>query len=175
MTTISVRKAEAPDVPAILSMIRELAAYEREPLENVVTTEDDLLRDGFGSSPTFSVLIAEMGSGSHPEDVELRQPVGFALYFFTWSTWAGKKCVHLEDLFVRPNARKRGAGLALMRAIAKEAVDRGCARFGWQVLDWNQPAFDFYKTLGSRVLKDWVSVRLEGEALKKLAATSSSP
>ncbi len=143
---------------SILRLIRALAEYEREP-DAAVATEEDLLRDGFGDAPLFKVLLAEIDG----------VVVGFALYFFVWSTWRGRKCLHLEDLFVEPDHRGKGAGLALMRALAKEAVDNGCARFVWQVLGWNKPAIDFYERLGARVLDDWWAVRLEGDALAALA------
>lgn len=158
---IAIRRAEASDVPTILALVRELAAYEKEP-DAVVATEADLLRDGFPSagSPRFHVLLATA------PDLEV---VGFAFYFFTYSTWVGRPCLHLEDLFVRPAYRGRGAGLALMRELAKEAVTNHCRRFVWQVLDWNAPAIAFYEGLGAKVLPEWQSVRLEGEALAALA------
>lgn len=155
-----VRRATASDVPVILALIRELALYEREP-DAVVATEDDLLRDGFpaGGHPAFEVLLAEHEG----------EPVGFAFYFFSYSTWRGRPCLYLEDLFVRPAARGKGLGLALMRSLAKEAVARHAARFVWQVLDWNQPAIDFYEALGAKVHREWLTVRLEGDAIDALA------
>jgi GNAT superfamily N-acetyltransferase len=95
--------------------------------------------------------------------------IGFALWFFTWSTWRGQKCLHLEDLFVEPSHRKKGAGLALMRKLAEEAVAHDCARFIWQVLDWNEPSIAFYEKLGAEVRRDWIAVRLDGAALAALA------
>ncbi len=156
--TIGIRTAIERDVPEILAMVGELAEYEREP-DAVVATEADFLRDGFGPSPAFHVLVAESDG----------KTIGFALYFFTWSTWAGRRCLYLEDLFVRPAFRGRGAGLALMRALAKEAVEKGCKRFVWQVLDWNEPAIVFYEKLGAKVLREWLTVRMEGEPLAALA------
>ena len=154
-----IRRAERGDVPAVLGLIRELAAYEREP-DAVIATEADLLRDGFGAGPpAFEVLVASIEG----------QIIGFAFYFFTYSTWNGRRCLYLEDLFVKPSYRGRGAGLALMRALAKEAVDRECRRFVWQVLDWNQPAIDFYEKLGAKVHREWLTVRLEGDALADFA------
>jgi GNAT superfamily N-acetyltransferase len=152
-----IRKATAEDVPTILQLVRDLATYEREP-EAVVATEEDFLRDGFGESPVFKVVVADAGGRIE----------GFALYFFTWSTWVGKRCLHLEDLYVRPEARGRGAGLLLMRALAKEAVEAGCGRFIWQVMDWNTPAISFYERLGAKVMKEWIAVRLEGDPLATL-------
>ena len=157
---IEIRKATREDVPRILELVRALARYEREP-DAVVATEEDYLRDGFGDAPAFHVHVATDGG----------EVVGFALWFFTWSTWRGRRCLHLEDLFVLPEHRKKGAGLALMRALASEAVSTGCARFVWQVLDWNEPAIAFYEKLGASVLREWLPVRLEGDSLGALAVT----
>jgi GNAT superfamily N-acetyltransferase len=162
--TLQIRRAVRADVPRILELVRELAAYEREP-DAVVATEADLVRDGFGVSPAFHVFLAE----------EDGRCIGFALYFYTFSTWAGRRCLHLEDLFVEPAHRGRGAGVALMRAVAREAVDKECARFIWQVLDWNQPAIDFYERLGARVMKEWIAARLDGDALTAFARGSAAP
>jgi GNAT superfamily N-acetyltransferase len=156
-----IRKATRADVPAILALVKELAAYEREP-DAVVATEADLLRDGFGDEPAFHVLVAE----------ESASVVGFAFYFFSYSTWVGRKCLYLEDVFVQPAHRGRGAGIALMKALAEEAVAQECRRFVWQVLDWNEPAIAFYERLGAKVLREWLTVRLEGEALIRLASGS---
>lgn len=155
-----IRKATPEDVPAIVRLVKGLAAYEREP-DAVVATEDDFLRDGFGDKAAFRCHLATWN----------REPIGFALWFFTWSTWRGKKCLHLEDLFVEPQHRGKGAGLALMKTLAKEAVDAGCARFVWQVLDWNEPAIAFYEKLGADVRKEWIAVRLDGEPLARLASS----
>ena len=157
---ITVRKATREDVPRILELVRALAAYEREP-DAVVSTEEDFVRDGFGEHPAFHVHVAIDGA----------ELIGFALWFFTWSTWRGRTCLHLEDLFVEPTHRKKGAGLALMRALAEEAVASGCARFIWQVLDWNEPAIAFYEKLGADVMREWIAVHLEGAALAALAGS----
>ncbi len=155
---IHVRPAVPADAPLILALIRELAAYEREP-DAVVATEADILRDGFGERPRFQVLIAEHGG----------EAAGFAFYFFTYSTWRGRPCLYLEDLFVRPSFRRNGLGLALLRALAAIAVRERCDRFVWQVLDWNAPAIAFYESLGARPLREWVTMRVEGEAIARLA------
>jgi len=155
---LAIRKATPDDVPAILRLVKALADYEKEP-DAVVASEDDFLRDGFGERALFRTHIATWN----------REPIGFALYYFTWSTWRGKRCLHLEDLFVEEQHRKKGAGIGLMKAVAKEAVDAGCARFVWQVMDWNQPAIDFYEKLGSKVKKEWIAVHLEGDPLTTLA------
>jgi GNAT superfamily N-acetyltransferase len=160
---IVIRPAEAADVPLILDLIRELAIYEREP-DAVVATEADLLRDGFGPTPRFQVLIAEHDGA----------PAGFAFYFFAYSTWRGRPVLYLEDLFVPVEQRKKGIGIALMRRLARLAVDAGCARFVWQVLDWNEPAIRFYESLGAEILRPWLNVRREGEALRRLAGVSGS-
>jgi GNAT superfamily N-acetyltransferase len=159
-----IRKATRADVPAILALVKELAAYEREP-DAVIATEADFLRDGFGESPAFHVLVAA-------EEAEV---IGFAFYFFSYSTWVGRKCLYLEDLFVQPAHRGRGAGIALMKALAAEAVAQECRRFVWQVLDWNEPAIAFYERLGARVLREWLTVRIEGEALDALATRVALP
>jgi GNAT superfamily N-acetyltransferase len=154
-----IRPATPADVSLILALIRELAAYEREP-HAVLATEADLLRDGFGPRPYFECLIAE----------EDGQPAGFALYFFNYSTWRGRPGIHLEDLFVHPPFRGRGIGKALLTRVASVAVERQCARLQWDVLDWNQPAIDFYHRLGAKFLDEWRIMRVSDEALTNLAA-----
>ena len=153
-----IRPATPADAPAILALVRELATYEREP-HAVDATVDDFVRDGFGERPLFRVLLAEW-DGS---------PVGFAFYFLAYSTWRGRPVLYLEDLFVLPEHRKKRIGLTLMKRLAREAIDLGCRRFVWQVLDWNEPAIRFYESLGASVLREWLTVRLDGEALARLA------
>ncbi|MDB4945235.1 MAG: Histone acetyltransferase [Labilithrix sp.] len=153
-----IRKAAPADVPAIFTLVKALALYEKEP-EAVVATEEDYLRDGFGDRPRFEVLLAE-------DDGLV---IGMALFFFQWSTWRGRSCLYLEDLFVEPEHRGKGAGIALMKALARRAVDEGCPRFVWQVLDWNEPSIRFYESLGAKVERQWLTVRLGGEALARLA------
>jgi GNAT superfamily N-acetyltransferase len=152
------RPATPRDVPAIARLIRELAAYEREP-SKVVATEADLLRDGFGPSPRYFCLMAEWSSAV----------AGFALYFHNYSTWQGKWGLYLEDLFVQPEFRGHGIGKALLVELARTAVREGCGRFQWQVLDWNEPALKFYEKLGARRFGEWLTMRLTGEALERLA------
>ncbi|MGH7965300.1 MAG: GNAT family N-acetyltransferase, partial [Candidatus Binatia bacterium] len=137
---------------------KALAAFEREP-DAVKATADDLLRDGFGEQPKFEVLIAELDSA----------PVGFALFFPTYSTWEGRPGMYLEDLFVAEQARGHDVGRKLMVALAAIAVARGCARLELAVLDWN-PAQKFYRRLGMRHMQEWFPYRLTGEALQALAA-----
>jgi GNAT superfamily N-acetyltransferase len=155
---LSIRPATAADAALLLALVRELATYEREP-EAVVATEADLLRDGFGREPRFHALIASSDG----------EPVGFSLYFFAYSTWRGRPSLYLEDLFVRPEHRKKGIGLALMRRLAAVAVAEQCRRFEWAVLDWNTPSIGFYESLGAKLMKEWLHVRLEGDALARLA------
>jgi GNAT superfamily N-acetyltransferase len=154
---IDIRKATPADVPLILAFIRHLAEYEREP-HAVTMTEDQLLRDGFGRDHYFECLIAESNGA----------PAGFALFFPVYSTWKGRS-IHLEDLFVLPALRKRGIGKALLRRVAALAVERGCARLQWDVLEWNTLALDFYRAIGAAVLDEWRIMRLTGEALKAVA------
>jgi GNAT superfamily N-acetyltransferase len=152
------RTATSADVPLILRLVRNLAEYERAP-QAVIASEQDFVRHGFGATPRFSVLLAE----------EDGQVAGFALWFFTFSTWLGKPGLYLEDLFVRPELRGRGIGKAMMIELARIAVREGCGRFEWAVLDWNQPSIEFYRSLGARLLDEWVVCRLEGDSLRALA------
>jgi len=150
---VFIREANPADVPVILTLIRGLAEYERAPHE-VTIGEAELLRDGFGDRPLFECLIAEVNA----------EAVGIALFFPFYSTWKGPG-IHLEDLFVLPSARGFGAGKALLTAVASIAAERGCARLQWHVLDWNQPAIDFYNSLGAKFLDEWRIMRVTGEAL----------
>ncbi|HVH85372.1 MAG TPA: GNAT family N-acetyltransferase [Terriglobales bacterium] len=159
---LSIRPATKQDVPVILDLIRGLAEYEREP-NAVVATEADIIRDGFSDNPRFECLIAEWAGKS----------AGFAFYFFHYSTWLGKSGLYPEDLFVRPELRGKGIGKALLAHLAGIAVREHCYGMRWQVLDWNQPAIDFYEKLGAKVSKQWLDVRLSGSALESLAKSSS--
>jgi GNAT superfamily N-acetyltransferase len=161
---LAIRPAEVSDVRLILQFIHELATYEREP-EAVVATEADLLRDGFGERPFFQCLIAEFDG----------VPAGFAFYFFNYSTWRGRAGIHLEDLFVRPPFRGKGIGKALLIKVAEVAVANQCARFQWDVLDWNQTAIDFYHSLGAKFLSEWRIMRVSGAELTALAAGEPIP
>jgi len=157
-TALAIRNATAADVSLILEFIRGLAEYERVP-EEAVATEEDLLRDGFGVAPRFRVVIAEWQG----------RPAGFAFFFFNYSTWKGRPGLHLEDLFVRPEFRGKGIGKALLVHLAKIALEENCSRFEWQVLDWNTPAIEFYESLGAKLLKEWQTMRVDGQAMKRLA------
>jgi len=156
-SSIRIRPAAPADAPLILDFIRYLAEYEREP-HAVILTEEQLLRDGFGRQRYFECLIAECD----------REPAGFALFFPVYSTWKGRS-IHLEDLFVLPDFRKHGIGNALLRHVAAIAVERGCARLQWDVLEWNQLALDFYRALGAVTLDEWRIMRITGDALNALA------
>ena len=156
---LNIRKATPEDIPLILELIRELADYERMPGEAVATPED-LRRDGFSGDPRFYVEIAEWEG----------EPAGFALWFYNYSTWQGRPGIYLEDLFVRPRFRKKGIGKALLIHLAKVAIEKGCGRYQWQVLDWNTPSIAFYESLGAKVMKEWLTMRVSGESLQNLGA-----
>lgn len=153
-----IRRATAADAAQILEFIQALATFERAP-DAVTATEEGLIRDGFGPNPFFYCLIADFDG----------QPAGFAFYFFNYSTWVGRPGIYVEDLFVLPEFRRRGIGRALLKQVAAIAVEQGCQRLQWEVLDWNTPAIDFYRTMGAEFLDEWRNVRLSGDALKRLA------
>jgi GNAT superfamily N-acetyltransferase len=155
---VTMRAATPDDVSEILAFIRALAAYERAP-DAVIATEADLLRDGFGPNPYFFCLIAELDS----------RPAGYAFYFFDYSTWIGRPGLYLEDIYVHPQFRGRGIGKALLQRVAAIAVEKGCCRLKWEVLDWNTPAIDFYRAMGAEFPKEWLNVCVNGDALLRLA------
>ncbi len=157
-TDLAIRLATAADVPTILGFIRALARYEKLEHE-VVADEAGLHATLFGARPAAEVLLAELAG----------TPVGFALYFTSYSTFLAKPGLYLEDLFVEPAVRGRGFGLALMSALARIAVARNYGRFEWSVLDWNQPALDFYARLGAVPMSEWTVQRLAGAPLAALA------
>ncbi len=152
--TFNIREGKKTDSKEILSLINELAIYEKEP-DAVKTNIDDIHRDGFGEQNYFKTIVCEL-------DGKL---VGFALYFYTWSTWEGRPSLYLEDLFVLPECRGQGMGLALLKRLAQIAVKNSCKRMDWAVLDWNKPAIDFYDSIGAKHKKEWFIYRLEGNAL----------
>jgi GNAT superfamily N-acetyltransferase len=158
--TVTVRPAIEPDTATILRFVRELAEYEREP-DAVAATEEMLAHALFGPDPAAEALIAAQDGTS----------IGFALFFHNFSTWTGRRGLYLEDLYVTPDARGSGAGKALLAALARLAVERGCARFEWSVLDWNELAIGFYRSIGARPMDEWTVFRLDGDALAALAAT----
>lgn len=154
-----VRKGTAEDIPRTYALIRELAEYERA-LDEVNIGEETLLADGFGPDPAYGLLVVEPGDRD--------EVVGIALHYEKYSTWNGR-CLFLEDLVVTASERGKGYGRQLFAAVAAEAVQRGCAYMQWQVLDWNTPAIDFYRTLGADVSSEWLNGRLEGAALHAVA------
>jgi diamine N-acetyltransferase len=155
---LRIRKAEASDVSQILALVRELAEYEKASHE-VKATEADLLRDGFSGTPRFFVELAEWEGA----------PAGFALWFYNYSTWEGRPGLYLEDLYVRPALRGRGIGKALLVHLARRAAAERCGRFQWQVLDWNTPSIDFYEALGAKALRAWITMRVSGADIVRLA------
>ncbi|KNB51891.1 GNAT family N-acetyltransferase [Streptomyces caatingaensis] len=161
-----IRAASPADVPVIHAMIRELAAYERA-VEEARASEEQLREALFGAHPAVFALIAE-------SDDAPGEPVGFALWFRNFSTWTGTHGIHLEDLYVRPEARGGGHGRALLAELARICVERGYQRFEWSVLDWNEPSIRFYKSLGAEPLDEWTGQRLSGGALHALAALAQS-
>ena len=158
-----IRSAERGDVALLLSLIRELAEFEKL-LDRVEADEATLAGELFGSRPVAEALIAELDG----------EPVGFAVFFHNFSTFVGRKGLYLEDLYVKPHARRRGVGRALITFVAKIAVERRCGRFEWSVLDWNTRAVDFYRSLGAVAMDEWTVQRVTGDALERLAKAGSS-
>jgi len=156
---IEIRPATPADVSLMLRFVRELAEFEREP-ESVVATEGMLEAALFGDNPPAEAVIAELE----------HEAVGFALFFHTFSTWTGRRGLYLEDLYVTAEGRGRGVGKALLRHLARLALDRGCPRFEWSVLDWNESAIAFYRSVGAVGMDEWRIQRVSGEALQRLAA-----
>lgn len=158
MTSLTIRPATREDIPTILHFVRELAIYEKAEHE-MQSTSAHLERTMFCENPSVFGLICLDGD----------TPVGFAVYFFNYSTWQGRHGLYLEDLYVSPECRGRGAGKALLQHLAAIAVDKDCGRFEWSVLDWNEPAIGFYESIGASAQSEWVRYRLAGEALTAFA------
>lgn len=156
---IKVRAATAADVELILGFIKQLAEYERAP-EQVVATPELVHQGLFGPDAKARALIGELDG----------KPAGFAVYFYSYSTWLGRHGISLEDLYVSPDCRGHGVGKALLQQLAKQAVAENCGRLEWNVLDWNTPAIDFYQSLGAEALDEWTRYRVSGAALVKLAS-----
>ena len=152
---MKIRKATQKDMPFVLELIQELAAFEKEP-EAVVVTVDDLIRDGFSDSPLFHCLVAEKENAI----------IGMALFYYRYSTWKGKT-IHLEDLIVKADQRGTGAGFALYQEIIKQGEKDKVRRIEWNVLDWNAPAIAFYEKSGAKVLKDWRVVHMDENGMKQ--------
>ena len=153
-----IRPARVEDVPVILQLVRDLATYERAPNE-VTATEEQLAEVLFGQRPAAEVLLAFEG----------KLPVGFAVFFHNFSTWLGRPGLYLEDLFVKPEKRGKGYGRALLVELAKIARDRGCGRMEWAVLDWNESAIKFYRSLDAKPMDEWTVFRLTRDGIEKLA------
>src|SRR5258707_8655069 len=157
-TDFRIRPARVEDVSIILELIRDLATYERAPNE-VTVTEEQLVDVLFGERPAAEVLLAFEG----------QSPVGFAVFFYNFSTWLGRPGLYLEDLFVKPDERGKGYGRALLVELAKIARDRGCGRMEWAVLNWNEPAIKFYQALGAKPMDEWTVFGLTADKILKLA------
>ena len=158
MSSFSIREATSADAALILRFVRELAIYEKAEHE-VMATEDTIRTTIFGPESQVEALICELDS----------EPIGHAVYFFNYSTWLAKHGLFLEELYVSPEHRGSGAGKALLKHLARIAVDRDCGRFEWNVLDWNEPAIRFYESLGAKPQSEWAGYRMTGQALLDLA------
>ena len=158
MSVLTIKEATIEDSALILRFVKELASYEKAEHE-VLATEADIKSSLFGENATTNAVIC------HVND----EPVGFAVYFFNYSTWLGKNGLYLEDLYVSPDHRSVGAGKALLRHLAKIAVSKQCGRFEWSVLDWNEPAINFYQSIGAKPQNEWIGYRLTGQALESFA------
>ena len=158
LTDFQIRPAGVGDVAIILELIRDLATYERAP-DEVTATEKQLINVLFGERPVAEVLLA----------FEAESPVGFAVYFYNFSTWLGRAGLYLEDLFVKPEKRGKGYGRALLAHLAKIAHERGCGRMEWAVLNWNEPAIKFYRALGAKPMNEWTVFRLTRDEIASLA------
>lgn len=156
--SVTIRPATSEDAALILQFVTDLAIYEKAEHE-VKASVADIEQSLFSDGATAHSLICEQDG----------KTVGFAVYFYNYSTWLGCNGLYLEDLYITPDKRGGGAGKALLKHLAAIAVEQGCGRFEWCVLDWNQPAIDFYKSLGAEPQEEWIKYRLEGEALQKLA------
>lgn len=157
-----IRKMEESDIPDVFALVKSLSEYEK--LVREVTASEDLYKEhGFGSTRYFQAILAE--------NIKVNGPnlFGFALYFYTFSTFTGKPTLYLEDLFVLPELRGLGIGKSLLKELAKVALEQGCGRMEWSVLDWNKPAISFYRSLNARPMNDWTVFRLQLEDIKKLA------
>ncbi len=158
-----IRAARGDDLDTIIALIRGLAEYEREP-DAVTLDREELRHNLFGPRPYAEVLLADTDAG---------ETAGFALFFHNFSTWLGKPGIWLEDLFVEPAYRGQGFGKALLLTVAGIAVERGCGRFEWAVLDWNEPAIAFYRSLGAEAMDEWTIYRVTGQALQRLGGGES--
>ncbi len=152
------RSMTPEDAPLVVSYIKELADYERDPDAAIVNPED-ILHFAFGDHPLIYVVMAEWEGN----------PAGFALWFYNFSTWEGRAGIYLEDLYIRPEYRRKGIGKALLIHLARIAIANNCTRFVWQVLDWNKSSINFYRQMGARTMDEWLTCRVDNEALVQLA------
>lgn len=158
MSEIKIREAAVEDSSLILNFVKELAKFERAATE-VLATVEDIQRSIFSANSSVHALICSINS----------EPIGFAVYYYNYSTWLGKNGLFLEDIYITPKYRGKGAGKKLLKHLAEIAVSKGCGRFELSVLDWNKPAIKFYESIGAKPLTEWISYRLEGKALEELA------
>jgi GNAT superfamily N-acetyltransferase len=156
-----IREAVEADIPVVMNLAQQLAVYERSP-DSFVATPENYRRWGWGKDAIFGVLLAENKSREGPKQL------GLALYYFTFSTWTGRPTLWLEDLFVPEELRGNGIGSALLRRLAKIALDKGCGRMEWTVLDWNEPSRKFYYSLGAKSMDEWTTFRLTPKKLREL-------
>ncbi|MBF9000545.1 GNAT family N-acetyltransferase [Vibrio nitrifigilis] len=158
MNKIEIRNATINDASTILRFINELATYEKSQ-QSVKAKIEDIEQSLFSKESTAHAIICLVNN----------EPIGFAVYFYNYSTWLGKNGLYLEDLYISPEYRQIGAGKAILKYLAKQAVARGCGRFEWCVLDWNKPAIEFYESIGAKAQDEWVIYRLTGESLESFA------
>ncbi|WP_405054114.1 GNAT family N-acetyltransferase [Thalassotalea nanhaiensis] len=158
VSEINIKEANVEDSALILRFVKDLARYEKAEHE-VMATQSDIERSLFGPNSKTNAVICSVNG----------EPVGFAVYFYNYSTWLGKNGLYLEDLYVSPEHRSVGAGKALLKYLAKIAVSNQCGRFEWSVLDWNEPAIKFYQSIGAKPQNEWVGYRLTGNALENFA------
>ena len=162
MSAITIRTATVGDASLILHFIRELAIYEKAEHE-VLATEDTIRESIFGQDSHVSALICEQAG----------EPIGMAIYFFNYSTWLAKPGLYLEDLYISPEYRGKGAGTLLLKKMAQIALDKGCGRFEWSCLDWNKPSRDFYESIGAQSQEEWIGYRMSGKTLEDFALNNS--
>lgn len=158
MNTIEIREAVADDSQLILKFVTDLATYEKAEHE-VIARAEDIRKSIFGGDSTVKALICSLNN----------TPIGFAIYFYNYSTWQGRKGLYLEDLYITPEHRRIGAGKKLLKHLAAIAVAEGCGRFEWSVLDWNKPALQLYQSIGAMPKSEWISYQLAGEALRQFS------
>lgn len=158
MSLLTIKQAAVEDSGLILRFVEELADYEKAAHE-VLATESDIRESLFGDNSTTHAVICSVDD----------KPIGFAVYFFNYSTWLGKNGLYLEDLYVSPEYRGVGAGKALLKHLANIAISKQCGRFEWNVLDWNEPAINFYQSIGAKPQNEWIGYRLAGQALEEFA------